>query len=116
MQMRQVLDCMDHGELTLTVLKCVGCSVLDLKEKKCIFLFLETIEVPTTMTTYVHTKAPSLWWETRARDAHQMGPSGCVFLAVQMLSTAYFSTSTMKCSHCRLTFTFMPLILFFPLQ
>lgn len=72
--------------------------------KKCIFLFLETIEVPTTMKSYVHRDAPNL-------VVHDIVPrctpaSGWdrleVHFSVKMLSTAYFSTSTMKCCQSRL--------------
>lgn len=82
--MRQVLDCMDHGELTLAVLETerwipgvwpMRFGVIYEKKKDDIFLPLQTVEVPITLTRYMHTDvlnralcAPSLKFKVVAHQ------------------------------------------------
>lgn len=97
--MRRVFDCMDHGELTWTVLQCVRCSVLGLKNVYfSIFGNYRGTNNQENVRAQTHRLGPM--WRTRPASG-RVCPE-VHFSVVQMLSTAYFSTSTMKHSQSRL--------------
>lgn len=82
--MRQVLDCMEPRELTFKMSRTFGAWL----GKKCIFLFLETIKVPTTMKSYVHRDAPNLWCMTWSHVAHRP-LDGTVLRCISLLLRCY---------------------------
>lgn len=108
-----MIDCMDHGELTWTVLQCVRCSVLGLKN-----MYFSIFGNYRGTNNQENVRA-----RRRANSVRRGTPaSGRVcpevhFSVVQMLSTAYFSTSTMKRSqsrlHSRHWFCFPVAVIFF---